>query len=298
MDLGPFIQGVERLGLNLEGVIVFRHDGENACHRWIPEAKRNTHSVSKSFISIAVGMAIDEGKLKLSDKVYRVLKKEKPPDPLQAKRWDALCLEHLLTMNMGHTQLSRPKTVDEALSYELTRDPGSCFFYDNTCTFLASAMLTKVTGLKARDYLLDRLFLPLGIKDPQWDESDDGYSKGATGLFLTTSEMALFGRFLLQKGKWGGSQLVSTAWVEKATRTQVSSRPNRIPDYDLGYGYCFWPCRHGAYRCDGKDGQFIVVFPALDAVVAINSSEENQNPILWAVWDYILPELEAAFFKN
>ena len=308
MDLNPFIEKVEKLGLKVEGVIVCKWDGEwpgalseYACHRWIPESRRNVHSVSKSFTSVAVGMAIDEGKLKLSDRVTRVFPRGKSDTQAPVytaanagaldSRWDALTLEHLLTMNMGHPVLSRPRTVREAVSYELSRDPGTCFFYDNTCTFLASAMLTEATGFKLRDYLLDRLFRPLGISDPEWQESEDGYTIGATGLSLTTSEMALFGRFLLQKGSWEGKQLVSASWIERAARTQVSTQPNRIPDYDLGYGYCFWMCRHGAYRCDGRDGQYIIVFPALDAVVAINSNEENQNPILWAVWDYILPQL-------
>ena len=287
MDLKPFVEGVEKSGLKIEGIIVFKQGGEYACHRWTPEAKRNVRSVGKSFASIAVGMAIEEGKLKLSDRVSRFFKQERPDS-----RWDALTLEHLLTMNMGHMVLSRPKTVKEALSYELTRDPGSCFFYDNTCTFLASAMLTQATGLKLRDYLLDRLFRPLGISDPEWAESDDGYTIGATGLFLTTSEMALFGQFLLRGGNWEGKQLVSAAWIEGAARAQVSTQPNREPDYGLGYGYCFWICRHGAYRCEGRDGQFIIVFPALDAVAAINSSEKKQSLILQAVWDHILPQLK------
>jgi CubicO group peptidase (beta-lactamase class C family) len=85
---------------------------------------------------------------------------------------------------------------------------------------------------------------------------------------------------------------VSSAWLDGATRTQVSTRGSEYPDYDLGYGYHFWPCRHGAYRADGKDGQFVVVLPRLDAVVAISSREENMRPILYAVWDRILPELQ------
>jgi len=141
---------------------------------------------------------------------------------------------------------------------------------------------------------LDRLFRPLGISDPQWKESDDGYTIGATGLMLTTSDMALFGRFLLQRGNWEGKQLVSSSWIDAATRTHVPTMPSQgEADYGLGYGYQFWTCRYGAYRCDGKEGQFIVVFPGLGAVVTINSDEENMKPILWAVWDHILPALQA-----
>jgi len=286
MELKNFIEEIEKQKFKVEGVRVLQKGLEIASHRWTPECRRNVFSISKSLTSIAVGMAIEEGKLRLSDRVTGFFKRDEP-DP----RWDRLTLEHLLTMNMGHAEFSRPASVEEALSYKLKHDPGTLFFYDNTCTFLVSAMLTRVTGLKMRDYLIERLFRPLGISDPPWGESEDGYTLGATGLFLTTSEMALFGKFLLSRGYWEGKQLVPAAWIESATRTQVATGLHKKPDYNLGYGYQFWICRHGAYRCDGKDGQFIVVLPALDAVIAINSDEEKAEPILWAVWDHILPAL-------
>jgi len=287
MDLKPYAEGIEEQDLNVEGVVVYQHGREIARRRWISERPRHVWSVSKSFTSIAIGMAIDEGKLKLSDHVTQVLGWDKTQP-----YWKTLTLEHLLTMTMGHPEYSRPATLDEILPFEITREPGSYFLYDSTCTFLASAMLTKITGSTVRDYLLDRLFRPLGIHDPVWEQSSDGYSMGAVGLEITTTDMALFGQFLLQRGNWKGKQLVSTAWIDGATRTQVSTSTTQDkPDHDLGYGYQFWTCRHGAYRCDGKNGQFIVVLPALDAVAAINSDEENMKPVLWAVWDYILPQL-------
>jgi len=288
MDIKPFIDGVEKQNLNLEGLVVFRQGVECARYRWVPEQRRAVYSVSKSFAAVAAGMAIGEGRLRLSDRVTRIVTRRGPDS-----RWDSLTLEHLLTMTMGCRRFTRPRSLEEALSYELVNDPGTCFVYDNTCTFLISAMLTRVTGLTLRDYLLDRLFRPLGIPDPEWAQSEDGYSIGASGLALATSELALFGRFLLQRGSWEGRQLVSAAWIDGATRTQFPTRfAHSKPDNDLGYGYQFWICRHGAYRCDGKDGQYIIVFPALDAVVTINASEENQQPILWAVWDYLLPQLK------
>jgi CubicO group peptidase (beta-lactamase class C family) len=288
MDLKPYIKGVEKQKLKVEGIIVRQHNKELAQHRWIPEQPRHVFSVSKSFASVAIGMAIDEGLLWLSDKVTKVFPRKKSD-----ARWDALTLEHLLTMNMGYPEYTRPDNIKEALAHKLTRDPGTYFLYDSACTLLASAMLTKATGLTVRDFLLDRLFRPLGISDPVWDESNDGYTMAAVGLHITTSDMAVFGQFLLQRGNWEGKQLVSTAWLDAATRTQVPTLPSQDkPDYDLGYGYQFWTCRHGAFRCDGRDAQFIVVIPSLDAVIAINSDEENMKPVLWAVWDHIFPQLK------
>jgi len=196
-------------------------------------------------------------------------------------------------MTLGHGTFTRPQNLKEALAYDLAKDPGASFLYDNTCTFLLSAALTTVSGLTVRDYLLDRLFRPLGIPDPEWLQSEDGYSIGATGLMLTTSQMALFGRLLLHRGNWEGKQIVPAAWIDGATRTHVpTGESQRKADWDLGYGYQFWTCRHGAYRCDGREGQFVIVLPALEAVVSINANEEALEQILWAVRDYILPQLQ------
>jgi CubicO group peptidase (beta-lactamase class C family) len=159
--------------------------------------------------------------------------------------------------------------------------------YDNGSTFLASAMFTRKMGITARDFLLDALFPPLGIPDPQWPQSSDGHTIGATDLVLTTSDLAAFGQFLLQRGQWKGKHLVSPEWIDNAGRPHMNTRSRR-PDWDLGYGYCFWPCRHGAFRADGKDGQFVIVLPRQDAVVAINSAQPKPAPILYAVWDEIL----------
>jgi CubicO group peptidase (beta-lactamase class C family) len=234
-------------------------------------------------------MAADRGKLSLSDSVAAAF-----PDLVRkpGKRLAALTLGHLLTMSRGYKAFSRPVTVAEALAQPLTYQPGEYFVYDNGSTFLASAMFTRAMGKTVRDFLLDALFRPLGIPDPVWPESPDGHTVGATGIELTTSDLARFGQFLLQRGQWRGKQLVSPDWIDNAGRPQINTRSRR-PDSDLGYGCGFWPCRHGAYRADGKDGQFVIVLPRQDAVAAINSNEPKPSPILYAVWDEILPLLAA-----
>jgi len=291
MNIEPFVDAVKKQNMKLEGVIVNQLGRDIARHRWTPEEPRTIYSVSKSFVSVAVGMAISEGKLRLSDRVTQILKR-----PKSCPRWDSLTIEHLLTMTMGHGAFTRPQSLEEALSFELVKDPGTSFLYDNTCTFLLSAVLTTVSGLTVRDYLLDRLFRPLGIPDPEWLKTEDGYNIGASGLMLTTSQMALFGRLLLQRGNWEGRQLVPVAWIDSATRTHVPTREIlNEPDWDLGYGYQFWTCRYGAYRCDGRDGQFVIVLPGLEAVVTINANERALEPILWTVWDHILPQLQKSY---
>ena len=287
MNIDSFVKVIERQKLNCEGIIVLRHGKKTAEHRWIPQAPRNTFSVSKSFLSIAVGMAADKGKLSLADHAADAFP-ELARRP--GKRLSAVTLEHLLTMARGHRAFSRPATAAEALAQPLAYQPGARFVYDNGSSLLASAMFTRKTGTTVREFLLNALFRPLGIPDPQWPQSPDGHTIGGTGLELSTSSLARFGQFLLQRGNWQGKQLVSPGWIDRAGRPQINTRLRR-PDCDIGYGYCFWPCRHGAYRADGKDGQFLIVLPRQDAVVAINSSEPKPYPILYAVWDEILPLL-------
>jgi CubicO group peptidase (beta-lactamase class C family) len=288
MNINSFVSTIEKQKLPCEGIIVLQHGKKIAEHRWIPESPRNIFSVSKSFVSIAVGMAVDRGKLSLASRLVDVFPKlaSKP-----GKRLSALTLEHLLTMTRGYKAFSRPATVAEALEQPLTYQPGARFVYDNASTFLASAMFTFSMGLTVREFLLDALFRPLGMPDPEWPETSDGHTVGATDLVLTTSDLANFGQFLLQRGEWKGKQLVSPGWIDCAGRPHIKTGWPK-PDRDLGYGFCFWLCRHGAYRADGKDGQFVVVYPLKDAVIAINSNEPvDPYPILYAVWDEILPLL-------
>ena len=288
MKIDSFVSAIERQKLGCEGIVVLQHGEKAAEHRWIPETPRNCRSVSKSFISIAVGMAIDRGKLSLDSRVADAFPElvRKPP----GKHLTALTLGHLLTMSRGHKKFSRPATVAEALAQPLTFQPGSRFVYDNGSTFLASAMFTRAMGITARDFLLDALFRPLGMGDPPWPESADGHTNGATGLALTTSNLARFGQFLLQRGQWEGQQLVSPGWIDYASRPQINTRSRR-PDNDLGYGCGFWPSRHGAYRADGIGGHFIIVLPRHDAVIATNADEPHSPAILSAVWDEVLPLL-------
>jgi len=287
MKIDSFVKSIEKQKLNCEGIIVLQHGEKIAEHRWTPEVPRNSFSVSKSFVSIAAGMAIDRGKMSLNSRVADFFSENCRK---AGKRLSVLTLEHLLSMTRGHKAFSRPATVADTLDQPLAYQPGSRFIYDNGSSFLASAMFTRAMGMQVREFLLDALFRPLGIPDPQWPESPDGHTAGASGLVLTTSSLARFGQFLLQRGQWQGRQLVSSAWIDNAGRPQVNTRL-RAPDCDIGYGFGFWPCRHGCFRADGKEGQFIVVLPRHDAVVAINSNEQKPYPILYAVWEEILNQL-------
>ena len=170
--------------------------------------------------------------------------------------------------------------------------PGTHFHYNTPATFMASAMVQKATGQTVLDYLRPRLFEPLGIVDPTWDANFQGISLGGYGLSLKTEDIAKFGRLLIQKGKWDGKQVVPAAWVEEATARQTSNGSNpRRATGSKGYGYQFWRCRNGAFRGDGAFGQFCLVMPDRDAVVAITSGTNDLQGVLNLVWEKLLPAL-------
>src|SRR5437660_3191760 len=157
---------------------------------------------------------------------------------------------------------------------------------------MQSAIVQKVTGQTVLDYLRPRLFEPLGIADPTWGTSPQGITLGGYGLSIRTEDIAKFGQLYLQHGKWNDRQLIPAAWVEAATSRQTSNGSNPNSDWDQGYGYQFWRARHGAYRGDGAFGQFCIVMPEQDAVVAITSGVRDMQAVLNLVWEQLLPALK------
>jgi CubicO group peptidase (beta-lactamase class C family) len=154
---------------------------------------------------------------------------------------------------------------------------------------MLSAIVQKTTGQTVVEYLKPRLFDPLGIEDPQWDANPEGITLGGYGLHVRTEDIAKFGQLYLQKGQWNGKPLISADWVALATSKQVSNGSDPTKDWDQGYGFQFWRSRHNAYRGDGKDGQFCIVLPEQDAVIAITANTGNMQAQLNVVWDELLP---------
>ena len=179
------------------------------------------------------------------------------------------------------------------LAHPVPFKPGTHFLYNTPATFMASAMVQKATGQPVLEYLKPRLFEPLGITEPVWDANFQGISLGGYGLNLKTEDIAKFGQLYLQKGMWDGKQVVPAAWVAEATARQTSNGSNPKSDWEQGYGYQFWRCRNGAYRGDGAFGQFCVVLPEQDAVIAINSGLNDLQGVLNLAWDKLVPALES-----
>ena len=159
--------------------------------------------------------------------------------------------------------------------------------------FILSSIIQKVTSESLLQYLQPRLFEPLEIDNPTWEKNPNGIDKGGTGLNIRTRDIANFGQLLLQQGQWNGEQLVPEAWIRKATALQTSNGSNPESDWDQGYGYQFWRCKpENVYRGDGAFGQYCIVMPDQNAVIAMTSGTSDMQAILNLVWKYLLPAME------
>lgn len=285
---------------DVHGVLVLRHGRVIAEGGWYPHTADRPHemfSVSKSFTSTAVGIAVDEGLLTVDDHVLDLLPDDAPADPGEHLR--AMRVRDLLTMTTGHSastmeginrtiSLPGPGWARAILAQPVEHQPGTRFVYNTGATYLLSAILHRLTGERLLDYLTPRLLAPLGITHAEWEQDPDGIDTGGFGLSITIEEMAAFGQLYLQGGVWEGKRLVPAEWVAAATAKQVPNGTDDSSDWSQGYGYQFWQCRHGAYRADGAFGQFILVWPEKDMVVTTTSGLSDLQSVPDAVWDAFL----------
>jgi CubicO group peptidase (beta-lactamase class C family) len=297
-----FIDAAEAKINALHGVVIVRHGQVIAEGWWAPYAAEEPHlmySLSKSFTSTAVGLAIADGKFSVDDPVLKFFPEEAPEKP--SNNLKAMRVRDLLTMSTGHHAediagfpfTSEESLVKKFLALPVAHKPGTLFVYNTPATYMLSAIVQKVTGQTVLAYLTPRLFEPLGIEQPTWEASKQGISLGGYGLSLRTEDIAKFGQLYLQGGKWQGQQLVPKAWTETATARWMSNGSNPAGDWDQGYGFQFWRCRNGAFRGDGAHGQFCVVLPEQDTVVAITAGTRDLQGVLNVVWEKILPALQA-----
>jgi len=294
-----FIEQSEEKLDELHSFMLVRHGQVVAEGWWAPYAAKEPHmlfSLSKSFTSTAVGLAVAEGKLSIDDPVLKFFPDEAPADP--GENLQAMRVRDLLTMSTGHhaediREFSYHATdaVSTFLALPVPHKPGTHFVYNTPATFMQSAIVQKVTGQNLLDYLGPRLFEPLGIAAPAWDENAAGFSLGGFGLNLTTEDIAKFGQLYLQQGEWRGRQLVPATWIKQATSKQVSNGSNPASDWDQGYGFQFWRSRHGSYRGDGAFGQYCLVLDNCDAVVAITAGTRDMGAVMNLVWEVLLPAL-------
>ena len=307
-----FLDAVEKSGQDVHSIMVVK-DGNVIFEKWLSEGQETKphilNSVSKTFTSAAVGLAIGEGLMKLDDKVVSYFP-DKLPETV-SENLAAMTVRDLLTMTCGHGEdpsgARRTETDWEKafLAFPVPHKPGTVYCYNSLGTYMLSAIVQKVSGKKIADYLYPRLFRPLGINNVTWQESPSGVNTGGWGLYLKTEDLAKMGQLILQGGMWNGKQVLPADYVREMTSKQVECiaagqtcdmSPKRRKDamksdWLQGYGFQMWRCRHNAVRADGAGGQYIIVIPEKNAVVAMTAQLHDMQGEINMVWEHILPAL-------
>lgn len=233
-----------------------------------------THSMCKSITGMAIGMLIEEGKLKLDENIYDIF-----PDHTNAFSKifrPVITVENLLTMTSGVTFnesgiVSGNDWLGSFLNASVNGKPGTEFQYNSLNTYVLSAIVTKRTGETLTEYLTPRLFGPLGITKYYWETCPKGITKGGWGLFLCAEDMAKLGQLYLQRGKWNGQQLVSEYWIEISTARHLKTQNDTY-----GYGYQLWmEQRPGSFEYNGMLGQNVIIYPDMDMVLVTNAGNKE-----------------------
>ncbi len=287
--------------------IMFLRHGKVIAEGWWnpykPELRHTLYSTSKSFTATAVGFAVSEKRLTVDDKVISFFPDALPDtvSPFLSK----MKVKDLLSMSAGQEpeQTFKIVTTDSNwvkafLAVPLVHEPGTKFLYNTLATYMLSAIVQKVTGEKVIDYLKPRLFDPLSIEGMDWEVDPHGINCGGWGLRLKTEDMAKFGQLFLQKGKWNGKQLLPSAWIEEATTKKIDQNPDATQaakdssDWLQGYCYQMWRCRHNEFRADGAYGQYIIIMPDQDAVIAVTAETGDMQDEINLIWEYLLPAIK------
>ncbi|MER7008967.1 serine hydrolase [Dactylosporangium sp. NPDC000555] len=289
MSVRSFLDAAERGVDALHGMVLMRGGEVVAEGYWHPyrgDVPHQLFSISKSFTSTAVGFAVAEGLMALDDPVAKYFGGRGDPRML---------VRHLLTMTTGHVVDTTPliSSGDDwagaFLDLPVTREPGTHFVYNSGATYMVAAIVQQLTGRRLVDYLRPRLFDPLGFGDVTWEQCPAGLDTGGWGMAARTSEVARFGQLYLRDERG----ILPGGWAAEATRFHVSNaEAGKSEDWRQGYGLQFWRCRHGAFRGDGAFGQFCVVMPEQDAVLALTAGVADMRAVLDLVWAHLLHDTE------
>jgi CubicO group peptidase (beta-lactamase class C family) len=308
----PSAQGVDAVGVEafldamadhpqveLHSLMLLRNGHVVTEGWWSPYTPERVHllySLSKSFVSTAAGFAVAEGLLDLDRTVLSYFP-ELDAD-VTDERSRSMLVRHVAAMASGH----HAETIEQVFGSDpadLVRgflrippehEPGTWFAYNQPCTYTMAAIVQRESGQYLVDYLTPRLFEPLGIHRVGWQQHPPGRALGFTGLHATTEAIAKLGQLHLQRGWWRDRRLLPEDWVDEATSLQVANPHEENPDWSQGYGFQFWMARHG-YRGDGAYGQFCVVLPEQQTVVAITGATIDMQAVLDGLWTHLLPAL-------
>lgn len=279
--VAAFLDDAAGAGLDIHGLMLHRAGRVVAEGWWWPyraDRPRIMHSATKSVMASAIGMALEEGRFRLQDKVVAFFPELLPAviDPKLA----ALTVENLLTMRVGHAAETsgsiwrgiHTSWTAEFFKIPLAYQPGTTFMYTSAASYMLSAILTKVTGQTLHEYLKPRFFEPLGIVAEQWDLGPDNVNPGGNGLTMKTADLLKLGVLHAQGGLWEGRRILSEAWIAEATRSHGDN-----------YGYQWTTAPGGAYLAIGIFMQFVMVFPRHQATLAVVGAAQEGSKLFLPV---------------
>jgi CubicO group peptidase (beta-lactamase class C family) len=317
--IADFLSAVGSAGLELHSFMLYRQGAVVAEAFWLPYSARRMHvqhSATKSWTATAVGLLIDDGRLKLDDKVVSFFPELCPAEI--SENLAAMTVEDLLTMRTGHQRgISggdwrnlKTSWVEAFLHEPVTVPPGKDFIYSSASSFMLSAIVTQVSGQTLHALLQERVLGYLGLDSLEWDLAPGGFNSGGNGLSCTTEDSLKFGVLHLNRGQWQGRQLLSPQWIADATRNKVedvwmgefdgkeylprTNNSNTEARQD-GYGYQWWMAEHGGYYASGVFGQYCMVLPDQDTVIAFTCGLRlGERRLKAAIWEHLYPALGRA----
>ncbi len=280
------------------GLIIQRHGHRIAEGHWAPhtgDGPRLVYSLSKTFTGTALGLLVGEGRLSLDDLVSDHL-----PDLFVGAdaRTRRMRIRHLASLSTGHDR----ETILEAFALDPTdpvrgffqippdEDPGTRFAYNQPPVLALATILQALAGERLVDYLRSRVLDPIGVTDLRWAQVRPGLDMGFSGVHTNLDAVARLGQLYLDGGVWNGRRILPEGWVADASARQIDNPREPEVDWRQGYGFQLWRSRHG-YRGDGAFGQFMVVLPEQDAVVAMFSCTQDMQAILDLMWEHLLPAM-------
>ncbi|MBI4977632.1 MAG: serine hydrolase [Spirochaetes bacterium] len=299
--LGPFIDAVEaNPALRMRSLLVLRRGvAESECY-WEPcraDDRPVMYSVSKAFTAMAAACAVDEGLFSLDDRVVDLLPEDLPPQV--DERVTQITVHHLLSMATGHStavtaaMFAAPHAQWARTFFSTPPETpaGSRHVYNNGVTWMLGEIIRRKSGQRLLAYLNPRVLTPLGI-NAAWDTDPLGRELAFSGIHITTRDLARAGELFRLDGMWNGRRLIPEGWVTRMSTRQIVTDPNGPKDWSLGYGYQLWMSQIG-YRLDGAYGQFSLVLPQHEAVIAITSAQTKTQTLLDMVWKHLIPALES-----
>jgi hypothetical protein len=285
------------------GLIIQRHGRRIAEGYWAPhtaDRQRLVYSLSKTFTGTALGLQIAEGRLALDDLVSDHLPEmfQRADGSAIDDRTKRMRVRHIASMSSGHNRemlleailFDRHDPVRGFLSIPPDHEPGTVFAYSQPPVLALATILQRLAGERLVEYLQPRVLDQLGIGDLRWSQHQPGIDLGFSGVHTSLDAIARLGQLYLDDGMWNGQRLLPSGWVAEASMVQTPNPEREEPDWRQGYGFQLWRSRHG-YRGDGAFGQYMVVLPEHDAVIALFSCVENMQHVLDLMWEHLLPAM-------